>query len=173
MTSLQTLRSKTAMRPRRIVGLLTLAWLSVVAQPCAMAFGAATGADCLHCPPGHDRVAEHSATDPGLTGHHAGHADHEPADRAAGDSGASSGAGAAATCEGLLSDCYVLSDAQFDSRSAVAKVKDAPVELPALLPSVALPSAGRALSGNAGHSSSVAPPGERRPLSVLYCVYRK
>lgn len=134
---------------RRVLGVFAVVWLNMALQPCAMAFGGASEADCLHCPPAHaEGGPEHSQ-------HHSDDAD-------PGNS----------PCEMGASQCTFVDDFNYDGRILKVKVKDAPGDVPlGIAPGIAEISPA-AISPVVPHDCIRSyNPGDPPPLNVLYCVY--
>jgi len=151
----ETLKSQTKSRQsrapwaRRVMGMFVVVCLSMVMQPCAMAFNSAADHDCPHCPTSmSEEGAAHSM-------HHAT------------DSDSSS-----APCDAGLSQCMVDDDVNVDSRTSSIKVKDAPADMPLAIvssqPVIAFADYSPALPRSSIRSWL---PGNPPPLNVLYCVY--
>lgn len=142
--------------PRSALAALALAWVAVLAQPCAMAMAMDAVPVCPDCPP--PAAAEAAPGMHGAAGHH-GHSSH----------GDAYTGGAQMPCGTNQANCDALDDASVDGRTLKAKVQtgaDAPP-----LAQVAPLALMRAPAASRRAMFCPLPPGAAPPIHLLNCVY--
>jgi len=148
VTSLASSRQQSLPWTRRVFGIFVAVWLSLVVQPCAMAFSGASVHDCPQCPPAHTH--QHADLSMDL---HAPVLSDNP-------------------CATNATDCDVLDDLNYDGRVAQLKLKDAPNDAPVAINSLdAQFPASQSFDFFGVHPTRSPPPSDSPPLNVLYCVY--
>lgn len=133
--------------------MLFVAWLNLVMQPCAMAFGSTN--DCPRCPPSH----HDEQTIQVVFG----------APMAAG--GSSSGE---MPCSNAATNCTLLDELNYDGRTAKLDPSDLPDNTPdAIGPPRSLKWDREPAEYLGWHSTRGPPPRSGVPLNIDYCVYLK
>jgi len=144
-------RNRTS-RARWALGLFAIVWCNLALQPCAMAFGADSDADCTHCPPsetrGHSQHGEHAVSH-----------SHDSSSNEA-------------PCDLVAANCFVADEFSYEGRIGKANFKDAIKDATVFVFVDAHPVQRLAEGADSDRQEiQLPPPGASPPLNILYCVY--